>query len=282
MKFGIAFFPTDYAIDIMELARVCEDLGYESLFLPEHTHIPTSRRTAWPGGAELPLEYSHTLDPFVAGSAALAVTRNLKVGTGICLVIERDPITLAKEVASIDHLSNGRFLFGIGGGWNLEEMENHGTRPSLRWKIMRERVLAMKEIWTKDQAEYHGQFVDFDPIWSWPKPVQKPHPPVMVGGDGPRTLERVVEYGDEWMPIPGRNAEPLESRIAELQSMARAAGRGTIPVTLFGVPGEPGVIENYEKMGVHRVCFRLPSVASEEAISRLKRYAETMGALAAR
>lgn len=282
MKFGIAFFPTDYAIDIMELARVCEDLGYESLFLPEHTHIPTSRRTAWPGGAELPQEYSHTLDPFVAGSAALAVTRNLKVGTGICLVIERDPITLAKEVASIDHLSNGRFLFGIGGGWNLEEMENHGTKPSLRWKIMRERVLAMKEIWTKDQAEYHGQFVDFDPIWSWPKPVQKPHPPVMVGGDGPRTLERVVEYGDEWMPIPGRNAHPLESRIAELQSMARAAGRGTIPVSLFGVPGDPGVIENYEKMGVHRVCFRLPSVASEEAISRLKRYAETMGALAAR
>jgi probable F420-dependent oxidoreductase len=278
MKFGVAFFPTDYAIEIRELARGCEDLGFESLFLPEHTHIPTSRRTPWPGGAELPREYSHTLDPFVAGAAALAVTTNLKVGTGICLVIERDPITLAKEVASIDHMSGGRFLFGIGGGWNLEEMENHGTKPSLRWKILRERILAMKEIWAKDEAEYHGQFVDFDPVWSWPKPVQTPHPPIIVGGDGPRTLERVVEYGDEWMPIPGRNSAPLESRLAELQSMARDAGRGRIPVTLFGVPGDRGVIEGYEAMGIDRACFRLPSVESEEAISRLKRYAEAMGA----
>lgn len=280
MKFGIAFFPTDYAIDVIELARVCEDLGFESLFFPEHTHIPTSRKTAWPGGAELPMEYSHTLDPFVAAGAALAATKQLKVGTGICLVIERDPITLAKEVASVDFLSGGRFLFGIGGGWNLEEMENHGTRPTLRWKILRERVLAMKEIWTKDAAEYHGDFVDFDPIWSWPKPVQKPHPPILVGGDGPRTLERVIEYGDEWMPIPGRNAQPLDSRIAELQSMARAAGRGEIPVSLFGLPSDPAIIDGYEKMGVHRGCFRLPSVASDEAIPRLKRYAETMGALA--
>jgi probable F420-dependent oxidoreductase len=280
VKFGVAFFPTDYAMEVRELARVCEDLGFESLFFPEHTHIPTSRRTRWPGGADLPLEYSHTLDPFVAAAAALAVTTRLKVGTGICLVIERDPITLAKEVATVDHLSGGRFLFGIGGGWNLEEMENHGTKPTLRWKILRERILAMREIWTKDEAEYHGQFVDFDPIWSWPKPAQKPHPPIMIGGDGPRTLERVVEYGDEWMPIPGRNPEPLEDRIAELQSMARAAGRGPIPVSLFGVPSNRAVIEGYEAMGIDRVCFRLPSVGAGEAISRLKHYAESTGVVA--
>ena len=280
MKFGVAFFPTDYAIDVIELAKICEDLGFESLFFPEHTHIPTSRITPWPGGAELPLEYSHTLDPFVAAGAALAVTKNLKVGTGICLVIERDPITLAKEVASVDFLSGGRFLFGIGGGWNLEEMENHGTRPAVRWKVLRERILAMKEIWTKDAAEYHGQYVDFDPIWSWPKPVQKPHPPIIVGGDGPRTLERVVEYGDEWMPIPGRNSQPLDSRIAELQSMAKAAGRGRIPVTLFGLPTDRSLIESYETMGIDRACFRLPSVAADDAISRLKRMAESMTTLA--
>jgi probable F420-dependent oxidoreductase len=279
VKFGLAFFPTDYAMDVRELARVCEDLGFESLFFPEHTHIPVSRRTPWPGGADLPLEYSHTLDPFAASAAALAATSRLKVGTGICLVIERDPITLAKEIATVDHLSGGRFLFGIGGGWNLEEMENHGTKPSLRWKILRERILAMKEIWTKDEAEYHGQFVDFDPIWSWPKPVQKPHPPILVGGDGPRTLERVVEYGDEWMPIPGRNPQPLDERMAQLQSMAAAAGRAPIPVTLFGVPGDPAVIESYEKLGVDRCCFRLPSIGADEAVPRLKRYAETMGAL---
>ncbi|MGH7622669.1 MAG: TIGR03619 family F420-dependent LLM class oxidoreductase, partial [Gemmatimonadaceae bacterium] len=174
MRFGIAMFPTDYAIPVTELGRVAEDLGFESLFFPEHTHIPASRLTPWPGGAPLPEEYSHTLDPFVAMAAVAAVTSTLRVGTGICLVMERDPITLAKEVASVDHLSNGRMLFGIGGGWNREEMEDHGTKPSLRWKILRERVLAMKQIWTEDAAEFHGEYVDFEPLWSWPKPVQKP------------------------------------------------------------------------------------------------------------
>ena len=278
MKYGVAFFPTDYAIEVTELARVCEDLGFESLLFPEHTHIPASRRTPWPGGPELPLEYSHTLDPFVACAAALSVTKTLNAGTGICLVIERDPITLAKEVASVDHLSGGRFLFGIGGGWNLEEMENHGTKPSLRWKILRERILAMKEIWTKDEAEYHGQYVDFDPLWSWPKPVQKPHPPILIGGDGPRTLQRVVEYGDEWVPIPGRNPAPLDQRIAELQSMAAAAGRDPIPVSFFGVPADPATLESYRAMGLNRAVFRLPSVAADEAVPRLKRFAEAMAA----
>jgi probable F420-dependent oxidoreductase len=192
-------------------------------------------------------------------------------------VIQRDPITLAKEVASVDFLSGGRFLFGIGGGWNAEEMENHGTRPSVRWKILRERILAMKQIWTSDEAEYHGQFVNFDPIWSWPKPAQRPHPPVLVGGDGPRTLERVVEYGDGWMPIGGRGGAGLAARIQELQRMAKAAGRGPIPVSIFGVPPSKEAIEAFAAMGVERVLFGLRPEPAEKAIPALKRYAEAAG-----
>ncbi len=273
MKFGITMFPTDYAIDAVTLARAVEERGFESLFFPEHTHIPTSRRTPWPGGAELPKEYSHTLGPFVALAAAAAATSRLRIGTGICLVVERDPIILAKEVASIDFLSGGRFLFGIGGGWNEEEMENHGTNPRLRWKILRERVLAMKEIWTKDEAEFHGRFVNFDPIWSWPKPVQKPHPPILVGGDGPHTFDRVLEYGDEWMPIPGRNPRPLSERYAELQQLAAERGRGRIPVTVFGTQPRPEVINHYRETGVDRCIFWLPPLAEGEALGFLDRYA---------
>jgi probable F420-dependent oxidoreductase len=187
MKFGVMLFPTDYSIGAAEIARAAEDLGFESLWFPEHTHIPRDH-TPWPGGPELPRHYSHSLDPFVGLAAATAVTTGLRLGTGICLVIQRDPITLAKEIASLDHLSNGRFLFGIGAGWNREEIENHGTNPKLRWRVLRERVLAMKEIWSRDEAEFHGEFVDFDPIWSWPKPIQKPHPPILMGGDGPRSI----------------------------------------------------------------------------------------------
>jgi len=274
MKFGLSMFPTDYAIPVTELGRAAEDLGFESLFFPEHTHIPTSRISPWPGGPNLPREYSHTLDPFVAMAAVAAVTTTLKVGPGICLVVERDPITLAKEVASVDHLSGGRVLFGIGGGWNLEEMENHGTKPTLRWKVMRERVLAMKEIWTKDEAEFHGRHVNFDPIWSWPKPVQTPHPPVIVGGDGPRTLERVVEYGDGWMPIASRGGERLPARMAELRAMAAAAGRGPIPVTLFGAAPRPELIEQWAELGVERVLFPLPAAPAGENLPRLQQWAE--------
>jgi probable F420-dependent oxidoreductase len=277
VKFGVQMFPTDYAIAPHELARAAEELGFESLFFPEHTHIPTSRRTPWPGGAPLPMEYSHTLDPFVATGAAFAVTKQLKVGTGICLVMERDPITLAKEVASVDFLSGGRFLFGIGGGWNEEEMENHGTKPTLRWKILRERILAMKEIWTKDEAEYHGQFVNFDPIWSWPKPAAKPHPPILVGGAGPRTLDRVIEYGDGWMPIGGRTGAILGQKIQELQRMAKDAGRAPIPVSVFGVPPSQEAIENYAGMGVERCIFGLRPEPADKVIPALKRYAEAAG-----
>jgi probable F420-dependent oxidoreductase len=278
VKFGITMFATDYAIPAHELGKVCEDLGFESLFFPEHTHIPASRKTPWPGGAELPKEYSHTLDPFVAMAAAASVTKDLKVGPGVCLVIEHDPITLAKQVASVDHLSGGRVLFGIGGGWNLEEMENHGTKPSLRWKILRERVLAMREIWDNDNAAYHGEFVDFDPIWSWPKPVQKPLP-VLIGGDGPRTLDRVVEYGDGWMPIYGRNQSDFGPKVADLQARAKAAGRGRIEVSLFGAAPRPEVIEELAGQGVDRVVLFIPPVPAEEAIPRLKRHAELKASL---
>src|SRR5919202_208167 len=215
MDFGVTMFPTEYSISIVELARAVEDLGFESLWVPEHTHIPSDRRSPWPGGPELPREYSHALDPFLALTAAASVTSRLRLGTGVCLVVERDPITLAKEVATIDHLSGGRFLFGIGGGWNLEEMANHGTDPTRRWPLLRERVLAMKEIWTHDEAEFHGAFVDFQRLWQWPKPIQAPHPPIIVGGNGPHTLKRVVDYGDAWGPIVGRGPDIAE-RLPEL------------------------------------------------------------------
>src|SRR5215831_3039234 len=185
-------FPTDYSIGVVDLARAAEDHGFESVWYPEHTHIPADRRTPWPGGPALPRESSHALDPFVAMGAAAAATTRLKLGTGVCLVIERDPITLAKDVASVDYVSGGRFLFGIGGGWNLEEMANHGTDPSKRWTILRERILAMKQLWTEDVASFHGSYVNFDRVWQWPKPIQRPHPPIIIGGNGPRTLRRVI------------------------------------------------------------------------------------------
>jgi probable F420-dependent oxidoreductase len=257
MKFGITMFPADFAIDPVTLGRAVEERGFESLWFPEHTHIPTSRRSPWPGGPELPREYYHTHDPFVALAAVAATTTSLKLGTGICLVVERDPITTAKEVASLDFLSNGRFLFGIGGGWNLEEMENHGTDPDKRWKLMRERVLAMKEIWAKDEAEFHGKLVDFDPIWSWPKPVQKPHPPVLVGGLGDKVYDRVVAYGDEWIPNRVVSPEDLGERIAELQRRAEAAGRERIPVTVFGAKAEARLLERLSAAGVTRSLFYL-------------------------
>src|SRR5207253_2203614 len=214
MKLGLAMFPTDDAVRPAELGRIAEEHGFESLFLPEHTHIPASRRTPFPGGGELPREYSHTLDPFVALAHAAAVTTRLKLGTGICLIIERDTITTAKEVASVDFVSNGRFLFGIGGGWNIEEMENHGTDPTTRFKRLGEQVLAMKQIWTKDAAEFHGKYVSFDPIWMWPKPVQKPHPPVLLGGESGHTLQRVVDFCDGWFPR-GRAGDALVTALAD-------------------------------------------------------------------
>jgi probable F420-dependent oxidoreductase len=274
MQFGVIMFPTDYSIGVVDLARAVEDQGFESLWFPEHTHIPAERKTPWPGGADLPLEYSHPLDPFAALSAAAVATSTLKLGTGVCLVVERDPITLAKEVASVDFISGGRFLFGIGGGWNYEEMANHGTDPAHRWSIMRERILAMKQIWTEDEASYHGRFVNFERVWSWPKPVQKPHPPIVVGGNGPRTLRRVVEYGDEWAPIIGRGPD-LVPRMTELAELASAAGRGPIPVTVFafGSPN-PQWVERFHAAGASRYIFGLPAAPAETVLPFLGRCAE--------
>jgi probable F420-dependent oxidoreductase len=276
MKFGVSMFMTDYSIGAAELGKAAEDLGFESLFVPEHTHIPTSRRSPWPGGPSLPKEYLHSLDPFLALSAAAAVTRDLRLGTGICLVIERDPITLAKEVATLDFLSGGRVLFGIGGGWNYEEMENHGTKPALRWKVLRERIEAMKQIWTHDEAEYHGEFVNFDPIWQWPKPVQMPHPPILIGGDGPRTFQRVLDYGDAWIPIIGRGDQPLGQRIADLNRQAREAGRGPIPITVFGARADPRQVEEFQEAGVERMIVGARPAPAEEVLPDLQRYAETV------
>jgi probable F420-dependent oxidoreductase len=259
--YGIAVFPTDYAADPGVIARLVEERGFESLFFPEHTHIPASRRTPYPAGGELPPEYSHTYDPFIALTAAAAATERLLLATGICLVIERDPIVTAKEVASIDRLSGGRFLFGVGAGWNLEEMENHGTDPSRRFRLMRERIEAMKAIWSDDEAAYHGELVDFEPIWSWPKPIQEPHPPILVGGNGDRVLDRVVAYGDEWMP---NRVSGLRERVAELQSLAAEAGRDPIPVTLNAARPDPERIEQGAEAGVHRCVFYIePADAGE-------------------
>jgi probable F420-dependent oxidoreductase len=279
MKYGVVIFPTDYSIDPVTLGKAVEERGFDSLFFPEHTHIPASRRTPWPGGADLPKEYWHTYDPFIALTAVAMVTKKILLGTGIALVMERDPITLAKEVASVDALSGGRVILGVGGGWNEEEMENHGTDPKRRFKVMRERIEAMKKIWTQDEAEYHGEFVDFDPIWSWPKPVQKPHPPIYVGGNGPHTLQRVIQYGDGWMPIPGRGAN-ISERMQELQAMAKEAGRGHIPVTVYGAMSRSEVIEHYLESGVDRCIFWLPAAPEAEVMPLLDRYAELMQTLA--
>lgn len=273
MKFGLATFPTDYSMGPAELARAAEEHGFESLFVTEHTHIPASRETPYPGGTELPKEYSHTLDPFVALAAAAAVTTRLKLGTGICLVVERDPITTAKEVATLDHLSGGRVLFGVGAGWNREEMRDHGTDPATRFALLRERVLAMKELWTAEEASFHGEHVDFDRAWAWPKPVHRPHPPVLVGGIGPKVLDRVLEYGDEWMPND-RDLARLAPRIAELQERAQAAGRGRIPITYFGALGREEVVETLIDAGVERCLFILPPVGAEENLPRIERYAQ--------
>lgn len=275
MKFGLVQFSTDYSLPIADLGRAAEARGFESLWVPEHTHMP-SNHSPWPGGAELPKQYSHSVDPFVALAAVAGATSTIKLGTGIALVPQRDTITLAKEVASLDHLSNGRFLFGIGAGWNRPEVENHGVKFSLRWRRMREQILAMKEIWTRDEAEFHGDHVNFDPMWSWPKPVQKPHPPIIMGGDGPNTFARILDYGDEWMPIIGRSAVPFADRVAELQRRAAEAGRAPIPISVFFAPTDPAKIEELGRLGVSRCIFGLPSAGADEVMPLLEQCTEVV------
>lgn len=282
MHLGVTIFPTDSSIPMAELGRAVEERGFESLWVSEHSHIPVSRETPWPGGAELPKMYYDTLDPFVALTAAAAVTERIKLGTGICLVIQRDPIHTAKEVASLDQISGGRFLFGIGGGWNEEEMRNHGTDPEHRFKLLRERVEAMKAIWTNTEAEYHGDLVDFDPIYMWPKPVQKPHPPIVVGGGFPGAARRAIRYANGWIPIGGRS-DALAEEIPEMRRMAQEAGRdpAEIEVSIFGAPGKPEVIEGYRALGVDRVVLGLPPAPADKVLPILDGYASLRDSIGA-
>ena len=265
MKFGVAIFPTEYAISMSELAPSAEQLGFESLWVAEHSHIPTNRLSPWPGGSELPKHYWHTMDPFVALTAAALASKTIRVATGICLVIQRDPIHTAKSAASVDVVSGGRFIFGIGGGWNKEEMADHGTDFSSRWKLLREKTEAIKAIWTSDPAEYHGDLVDFGPMWSHPKPAQKPHPPIILGGSGPKIIERVVRYADGWMPNRGEVVE----RIPELQRAARAAGRTPIPVSYYP-KATAEEIERLARVGVDRLIWYVPPDGRDAALKKLE------------
>ena len=277
MKIGIYIFATDYTIRIDELAREAEQRGFESLFIPEHTHIPASRRSPWPGGSELPREYWHTLDPFVALGYAAAATSTIRLGTGICLLTERDPIVNAKEVASLDLLSGGRFELAIGAGWNAEEMENHGTAFATRFRVMSERARAMKVIWAEEEPEFHGEFVDFDPIWSWPKPVQTPNPPILVGGETDYTLRRVVEWADGWFPRGRGGFDPAEGMV-RLKRIADEAGRpmDTINVSLFGVEPNREALDRAAQAGVTRAILGLPSNDRDYVMRRLDRHAELL------
>ncbi|PYM28084.1 MAG: LLM class F420-dependent oxidoreductase [Candidatus Rokuibacteriota bacterium] len=275
MHIGVCIFATEYAIRIDELARETEARNFESLWVPEHTHIPTSRRSPFAGGQQLPEQYKHTLDPFVALTAAAAATKTLRVGTGICLIIERDTITTAKSVASLDLLSHGRFEFGLGGGWNAEEMEHHGTEFKSRFKRLEEQVRALKEIWTRDVAEFHGQFVNFDPIWAWPKPAQKPYPPILLGGESGYTLQRVVDFCDGWYPR-GRAPEKVLEGLKDLKARAAKAGRDmkTISVSAFATPPDKAVLDQFASAGVTRSILLLPPEPRDKVLPLLDQYAK--------
>jgi probable F420-dependent oxidoreductase len=277
MYFGVSMFHTDYSIPAVELAPALEARGFESMWAPEHSHIPVSRRMPFPGGGELPKAYYDIMDPFVVLSAAAAVTKTLKIGTGVCLVVQRDPIQTAKLVASIDQVSGGRFLFGVGGGGLAEEIENHGTVFKTRFKLMRERIEAMKEIWTKSKPEYHGELVDFLPMMTWPKPVQKPHPPIIVGGAFPHAARRAILYGDGWGPIVGWAAYgEVDEYLPKFRQMVADAGRDpkSVPITLFGGTEDADLLKRYRDMGVARVVTTLPPEPADTTLPVLDRWTD--------
>lgn len=278
MDIGVFFFATDYTIDIAELAVELEQRGFSTLLQPEHTHIPASRKTEWPGGGDLPREYYCTYDPFVALSFAAAATKTLKIGTGICLLPQRDPIVTAKNVASLDALSGGRFVFGIGGGWNVDEMENHGATYKTRFRQMRENVLAMKALWTEEQGEFHGEFVNFDPAFSWPKPTQTPHPPVILGGETDHTLKRVVEYCDGWLPRGRGGFDPAESK-QRLTAAAEDAGRdpASLSITVFGAPADRAVLDTYAEAGIDTALLQMPTADRDACMKLLEEYTPLIG-----
>jgi probable F420-dependent oxidoreductase len=279
MHFGAAMFFTDYSMAPADLGRALEERGFESLWAPEHSHIPVSRTSPFPNGGELPKQYYDVMDPFVTLTAATAATRTLKVGTGVCLVQQRDPIQTAKLVASIDQVSAGRFLFGVGSGWNAEEMADHGTPFKSRHKIARERIEAMKVIWTEENAEYHGEFVNFDPMMAWPKPAQKPYPPVIVGGVFPYGAGRAIRYGDGWVPHASRpEYGDVSDFLPQFHQMAKQAGRdpAALPITMFRVVEELDRLRHYRDIGIARVVITLPSAGAGEVVPLLDRWAEKM------
>jgi probable F420-dependent oxidoreductase len=279
MHVGVAMFCTDYAIAPTELATALEQRGFESLWLPEHSHIPLSRHSAFPAGGELPKKYYDVMDPFVVLGAVAAVTRRLRLATGICLVPQRDPIQTAKSVATIDQLSQGRFLFGVGAGWNAEEMADHGTDFRHRNDVMRERLEAMRAIWTQSKPEYHGKFVDFGPMMTWPKPVQKPHPPVLVGGGMPYGARRALAFGDGWMPHARRPTYHLLEKLPQFHDMATRAGR-SVPITAFGVEHDPARWPAYREAGIARIVLSLESAPSELVLAQLDRWAGNVAEVA--
>ena len=279
MHFGAAIFFTDYSVGPVELAQALEARGFESLWAPEHSHIPVSRTSVFPSGPEMPKFYYDVMDPFVTLTAAAAATKRLKVGTGVCLVQQRDPIQTAKLVASIDQISRGRFLFGVGSGWNEDEMANHGTPFKSRHKIARERIEAMKVIWSQEKAEYHSEFVNFDPIFAWPKPVQKPHPPILVGGIFPHGARRAIRYGDGWIPHASRpEYDEVADFLPQFHMMLKEAGRdpASLPITLFRVVEEVDKLRHYRDLGVDRVVITVPSEGPETVIPLLDSWAETI------
>jgi probable F420-dependent oxidoreductase len=269
MKIGISTFVNDDTIDTVSLARAIEERGFHSFVIAEHTHIPASRESAYPLGGDLPSIYYRTLDPFVTLAAAAAVTSTIELFTGIALLIQRDPIITAKEAASIDLISNGRFVFGVGAGWNLEEMRDHGTDPKTRGALLDERIEAVKALWTTEPAEYHGTYVDFEPSFSRPKPVQKPHPPIFIGGDSDATVKRVIRHDAGWIsnPLP---VERLTRRIGQLRD---GAGHD-VPLAMFGTPADPDYWHAADELGFGQVALLLPTKPLDDSLRLLDRYAE--------
>jgi probable F420-dependent oxidoreductase len=277
MHIGAAMFFTEYSIGAAELARELEARGFESVWAPEHSHIPESRKTPLPSGGELSRQYYDVMDPFVTLTAAAAATTTIKVGTGVCLVIQRDTIQTAKLVASLDQVSGGRFLFGIGGGWNQDEMEDHGTVFATRFKKMREQIEAMKAIWTRPKPEYHGELVNFDPMMTWPKPLQKPHPPVILGGMFPHAARRALRYGNGWIPHLRRpQYEDVTDYLPQFRELAAEVGRdpAEVPVTVWGVPEDLDRVKRYRDQGVARGVVQLAPEPAGKTLPILDRWAE--------
>lgn len=275
MDYGVAIFSTDYSITPAELAVAAEERGFESLWFPEHSHIPLSRLSPWPGGGDLPKHYYDCMDPMVAMATAASVSKTIRLCTGICLVIQRDPIQLAKEVATLDQLSKGRVVLGVGAGWNAEEMADHGTDFKSRFRLMAERIAAMKTIWTENKPEFRGEFVNFGPMMAWPKPAQKPYPPILVGGGFPHGARRAIEYGDGWMPLGGRGWDVLDS-LPRFRQMAAEAGRDpdSLGITIFGANQDGDTLKGYQDAAVERTVFTLPSAARDEVLPLLDQYAK--------